>query len=92
MLDENSKLLTEQYEEILENLKTMMAKYNFTYDANNSRYERDPDTNKVDVMYTSTRYASFISEQSENCQILVYNLRTGWLYVEIMPLGAWQLS
>ncbi len=92
LLDENSKLLTEQYEEILENLKTMMAKYNFTYDANNSRYERDPDTNKVDVMYTSTRYASFISEQSENCQILVYNLRTGWLYVEIMPLGAWQLS
>lgn len=47
---------------------------------------------KVDVMYTSNRYASFISEQSENCQILIYNLRAGWLYVEIMPLGAWQLS
>lgn len=92
LLDENNVLSTAEYEKILGELKTMLASKGFTYDVNNSRYERDPDTDKVDVMSTGNRYASFLSDSDQNCQIVISNLRKGWLYVEFRVLGDWQLS
>lgn len=92
LLDENNVLPTAEYEKILDQLKTMLASKGFTYDVNNSRYERDPITNKVDVLSTGVRYASFLSDSNQNCQIVITNLRVGWLYVEFRVLGDWKLS
>ena len=82
--DENSKISTETYFKIMDQLTTELAKYGFVYDAANS------DTTGGATGY-SDRKMAFINDEL-GIQVIVDNNRTNYFWIDFYNAGDYILN
>lgn len=82
--DENAKIYQEDYDKIVSELKTELAKLGYDYNKTNSNADKN-------VLEGGSRYVSFVNSEA-GVQIVIENNFTRYFWFKIIKIGEWTLS